>query len=62
MNHLFSYIPPDRLSTFSYGHVIPKRNLTVQPIIKGIINSEFDFTYEKRGGLKMVRDVLHHKT
>lgn len=62
MNHLFSYIPPDRLSTFSYGHVIPKGNLTVQPIVNGIVNSEFDFTYEKRGALKMVSYDFHHET
>lgn len=54
LNHLFSYVPPERLNTFSYGHVIPEGNLTVQPILKGILNSEFDFTFEKRGALKMV--------
>jgi chromosome transmission fidelity protein 1 len=54
MNHLFSYIPPERLSTFSYGHVIPKDNLTVHPVVKGILNSELEFTYEKRGTSKIV--------
>lgn len=54
IHHLFSYVPSDRLSTFSYGHVIPAENLTAQSLVKGVLGSEFDFTYEARDAEKMV--------
>lgn len=54
-NHLFSYVSPERLGTFSYGHVIPHANLVAQSLTKGLMGSEFDFTYEARGSEKMVR-------
>jgi chromosome transmission fidelity protein 1 len=53
-NHLFSYLPPERLDTFSYGHVIPKANLVAQSLTRGLLGSDFDFTYEARGSEKMV--------
>ncbi|KAJ6117654.1 hypothetical protein N7512_007379 [Penicillium capsulatum] len=52
-NHLFSYVPPERLGTFSYGHVIPHTNLVAQSLTKGLMGSDFDFTYEARGSEKM---------
>lgn len=54
MNHLFSYVPPHRLDTFSYGHVIPSQNLTAHTLVKGVQGSEFDFTYDARESEKMV--------
>lgn len=54
MNHLFSYVPAERLDTFSYGHVIPKANLVAQSLTRGLLGSDFDFTYEARGSEKMV--------
>lgn len=54
VNHLFSYVPPERLDTFSYGHVIPHTNLVAQSLTQGLLGSEFDFTYEARGSEKMV--------
>lgn len=54
MNHLFSYVPPERLDTFSYGHVIPDTNLVAQSLNRGLMGSDFDFTYEARGSEKMV--------
>jgi chromosome transmission fidelity protein 1 len=54
MNHLFSYVPPERLDTFSYGHVIPHTNLVAQSLTKGLMGSDFDFTYEARNSEKMV--------
>lgn len=54
MNHLFSYVSPERLGTFSYGHVIPSTNLVAQSLTKGLLGSDFDFTYEARGSEKMV--------
>ncbi|KAJ5110761.1 Helicase-like DEXD box c2 type [Penicillium argentinense] len=57
VNHLFSYVSPERLGTFSYGHVIPSTNLVAQPLTKGLLGSEFDFTYEARGSEKMIIDL-----
>ncbi|KAJ5116475.1 hypothetical protein N7456_000823 [Penicillium angulare] len=56
-SHLFSYVPPERLGTFSYGHVIPHTNLVAQSLSRGILGSEFDFTYEARGSEKMITDL-----
>ncbi|KAJ6178379.1 Helicase-like DEXD box c2 type [Penicillium mononematosum] len=53
VNHLFSYLPPERLGTFSYGHVIPKSNLVAQSLTQGLMGNEFDFTYEARNSEKM---------
>ncbi|KAJ5937455.1 hypothetical protein N7454_004755 [Penicillium verhagenii] len=56
-NHLFSYVAPERLDTFSFGHVIPHTNLVAQSLTRGILGSDFDFTYEARGSEKMVRSL-----
>lgn len=53
-NHLFSYLAPEKLDTFSYGHVIPKTNLVAQSLTQGLLGMDFDFTYEARGSEKMV--------
>ena len=55
MNHLFSYLPPERLDAFSYGHVIPHSNLVAQSLTKGLMGCDFDFTFEARNSEKMVR-------
>ncbi|BDD63249.1 ATP-dependent DNA helicase chl1 [Monascus purpureus] len=57
VNHLFSYVGPDRLKTFSYGHVIPPENLTAQSLGKGVLGSEFSFTYNARDSEKMILDL-----
>ncbi|KAF7715094.1 Uncharacterized protein PECH_007655 [Penicillium ucsense] len=57
MNHLFSYLPPERLETFSYGHVIPSTNLVAQSLTKGLMGCDFDFTYEARNSEKMITDL-----
>jgi chromosome transmission fidelity protein 1 len=53
--HLFSYLSPDRLHTFSFGHVIPAENLTAQVIGKGLHGSDFNFTFEARYSDQMVK-------
>jgi chromosome transmission fidelity protein 1 len=55
MNHLFSYVPRDRLDTFSYGHVIPSENLTAHILARGVSGAEFDFTFDGRDSEKTVR-------
>ncbi|CAG8242016.1 unnamed protein product [Penicillium salamii] len=57
VNHLFSYLPAERLDTFSYGHVIPKTNLVAQSLTQGLMGNDFDFTYEARSSEKMITDL-----
>jgi chromosome transmission fidelity protein 1 len=53
-DYLFSYLAPERLETFSFGHVVPKENIFAQPISMGPSGMEFDFTFEKRKSEKMI--------
>ncbi len=48
IRHLFAYVDPTRLETFSCGHIIPKENLIALPLAKGPGGIDFDFTYDKR--------------
>ena len=48
IRHLFPYVDPTRLKTFSCGHIIPKENLIALPVAKGPGGIDFDFTYDKR--------------
>lgn len=48
MRLLFPYVDPERLKTWSCGHIVPKENLIVIPVAKGPKNVDFDFTYERR--------------
>ncbi|RAL08409.1 DNA helicase [Aspergillus homomorphus CBS 101889] len=57
MNHLFSYVPSDRLRTFSYGHVIPSENLTVHTLGRGVQGSSLEFTYGCRDSELTVLDL-----
>ncbi|PLB51738.1 ATP-dependent RNA helicase CHL1 [Aspergillus steynii IBT 23096] len=56
-HHLFSYVSPSRLDTFSYGHVIPSENLVAHTLGKGILGSDFDFTYDNRNSEKTIADL-----
>ncbi|KAL2003585.1 hypothetical protein VTN02DRAFT_3251 [Thermoascus thermophilus] len=57
VDYLFSYVPPSRFDTFSYGHVIPPENLTARSLVRGILDTEFDFTYEMRNSEAMIADL-----
>ena len=47
-NYLFSYLAPERLKFFSYGHVTPKENLMALSLSKSSEGVELSFTYERR--------------
>jgi len=57
VRHLFDYVDPSRLKTFSCGHIIPKGNLDATPVAKGPGGVEFDFTYEKRNSSVMIETL-----
>lgn len=54
IHHLFSYVDPTRLRTFSCGHIIPKENLIALPVAKAPNGVDFEFTYEKRNTPAMI--------
>ena len=54
VRHLFAYVEPARLRTFSCGHIIPKENLVAFPVAKGPGGVDFDFTYEKRNSITVI--------
>ncbi|RAH83000.1 ATP-dependent DNA helicase-like protein [Aspergillus japonicus CBS 114.51] len=57
MNHLFSYVPSERIDTFSYGHVIPSENLTVHTLGRGVQGLNLEFTYGSRNFEAMILDL-----
>ena len=54
VRHLFAYVDPARLRTFSCGHIIPKENLIALPVTKGPGGIDFDFTFHKRSSPAMI--------
>ena len=54
VRHLFAYVDPARLQTFSCGHIIPKENLIALPVAKGPGGVDFAFTYDKRNSLTVI--------
>ena len=54
IRHLFAYVEPTRLQTFSCGHIIPKQNLIALPVAEGPGGVDFDFTYDKRTSPAMI--------
>ena len=54
IRHLFAYVDPTRLQTFSCGHIIPKENLIALPVAEGPGGIDFDFTYDKRTSPAMI--------
>lgn len=55
--YLFSYLPAERLQTFSFGHVIPKGNMFAQPVVEGPSGAEFDFTFQQRSSESTIREL-----
>ncbi|EON69697.1 hypothetical protein W97_08957 [Coniosporium apollinis CBS 100218] len=55
--HLFSYLPPSRITTLSCGHVIPASSLFASAVEQGPSGVVFDFTFEKRSSEKMIVDL-----
>lgn len=53
-DHLFSYVSPEKLDTFSFGHVIPPKNLTARILAKGVLRNDFNFTFDQRNSDSMV--------
>ncbi|KAL2751858.1 hypothetical protein ACRALDRAFT_1078306 [Sodiomyces alcalophilus JCM 7366] len=59
-NHLFPYLPGDKLTTLSCGHVIPPSNLCVWTLAAaraGDATSTFEFSFQRRGDKTMISQL-----
>lgn len=54
---LFPYLPSEKLKTFSFGHIVDKSNIMVEPLAKGPFGVEFDFTWNTRRSESMILEV-----
>ncbi|KAK5072754.1 ATP-dependent DNA helicase chl1 [Lithohypha guttulata] len=54
---LFPYVKIDKLQTYSFGHIIDKGNVLVQPLSRGSTGDEFDFTFNNRRNKRMINDL-----
>ncbi|KAG8529327.1 uncharacterized protein KY384_005963 [Bacidia gigantensis] len=52
--HLLPYVPPERMTTWSCGHIISKESLVVIPILNSAIGTDFNFTYEARDAPRLL--------
>ena len=52
--HLLPYLTPEQISIFSCGHVMPRENLLVVPIIYGPKGSPLEYKFSTRGNDVMV--------
>jgi len=57
ISRLFSYLPSERLTTLSCGHVIPAANLVAWPVTAGPAGTEYDFTFTQRNSTTMIDDL-----
>lgn len=53
---LFPYVQPDKIKTFSCGHIIPSENLKVFPFGR-FNNVNFEFTFDKRNNKFMIEEL-----
>ncbi|KAG9119952.1 ATP-dependent DNA helicase chl1, partial [Ceratobasidium sp. 392] len=54
---LFSYLPPDRLATFSCGHVVPKSNIKTIVLGKGPRGRDLEFKFSARGDEELIAEL-----
>ncbi|TPX68230.1 hypothetical protein SpCBS45565_g03214 [Spizellomyces sp. 'palustris'] len=54
---LFPYLPTDRISRFTCGHIIPPTSLLTTIVANGPNQIDFDFTFEKRNDGKLIDEL-----
>ena len=55
--HLFAYVEPERIKTFSCRHIIPKENLQVHVLETGEDGVALDFTFAKRNSSHVIQSL-----
>ncbi|KAF5367608.1 hypothetical protein D9757_010662 [Collybiopsis confluens] len=56
-NQLFSHLPPERITSFSCGHIIPPENILTLAVAKGPSGRELDFRAGKQGDAGVLADL-----
>ncbi|KAG5716392.1 ATP-dependent RNA helicase CHL1, partial [Termitomyces sp. T112] len=56
-SQLFSYLPPERLSTFSCGHIIPADNLQTLIISKSPRGNDLEYKAGKQSDVNVIADL-----
>ncbi|KAK6335364.1 ATP-dependent DNA helicase chl1 [Orbilia brochopaga] len=56
-NHLFPYLPPEKLRTVSCGHVIPKENMLAMTVPSSAAGRDFEFTFERRLDPRLINEL-----
>lgn len=54
---LFSCLDEDRLKTYSFGHIVSKNNIIVQPIAYSASGTNFDFTWKGKENSEMTNNL-----
>ncbi|GAA5942149.1 hypothetical protein JCM3775_007413, partial [Rhodotorula graminis] len=54
---LFPYLAPERFSTFSCGHVVPKEHVSTFAVTKGPTGIPFNFTFERRKDERLLDEL-----
>ncbi|GAB7341074.1 hypothetical protein MBLNU457_7392t1 [Dothideomycetes sp. NU457] len=57
IHQLFPYLPSEKLTTLSCGHVIPASNLFVSAITTSASGTDFDFTFNSRNNTSMIQEL-----
>ncbi|GBB97934.1 hypothetical protein RclHR1_00310062 [Rhizophagus clarus] len=57
IEQLFPYLPSQKLSKFSCGHVIPPENLLTLTLSEGPMGGTLEFTFERRGDTKLIDEL-----
>ncbi|PKC11424.1 DNA repair helicase [Rhizophagus irregularis] len=57
IGQLIPYLPPQRLSKFSCGHIIPPENLLTLTLSEGPMGGTLEFTFERRGDIKLIDEL-----
>ncbi|BGP16056.1 hypothetical protein JCM10213_006808 [Rhodosporidiobolus nylandii] len=54
---LFPYLPSERFSTFSCGHVVPAEHISTYAVSKGPTGQQFQFTFDRRKDEKLLDEL-----
>ncbi|KAG0700431.1 DNA repair helicase [Suillus ampliporus] len=57
VSELFTYLPQDRLTTFSCGHVIPASNVRTLLLTKGPSGSDLEFKFAQQSDRQVVSEL-----
>lgn len=55
--HLFAYVAPERLKTWSCGHIVPKYNLFVRSVSRTQDGVDLDFSFTKRNSFPLINGL-----